>query len=107
MSARDASFEADEKLNAYVLSTGARDLDKDIQLAVPEMPDPPNKFDQRDGATGLWMTADTIWSSAGGIDDVLAYRRRADSTAVPTITVTSASGDATTAYAFSVTRATT
>ncbi len=87
VSARGSSFEADEKLYAYVLSTGARDLDKDIQLAVPELPDPPNIFDQRDGATGLWMTADTIWSSAGVIDEVLAYHRRADSMATPPIAV--------------------
>ena len=87
VSARGASLEADEKLYAYVLSTGARDVDKDIQLAVPDLPDPPNIFGQRDGATGLWMTADTIWASAALIDDVLAYHRTADTTAVPPIAV--------------------
>ena len=87
VSARGASLEADEKLYAYVLSTGARDFDKDIQLAVPDLPDPPNIFGQRDGATGLWMTADTIWASAALIDDVLAYHRTADTTAVPPIAV--------------------
>ncbi len=87
VSARGASLEADEKLYAYVLSTGARDFDKDIHLAVPDLPDPPNIFGQRDGATGLWMTADTIWASAALIDDVLAYHRTADTTAVPPIAV--------------------
>ncbi len=78
VSARGASMDADEKLYAYTLATGARDSGKDIALAVPDMPDPDKPNDQRDGATGIWMTADTIWASAGLIDDVLAYHRTAD-----------------------------
>ena len=78
VSARGALMDADEKLYAYTLATGARDSGKDIQLAVPDMPDPDKPNDQRDGATGIWMTADTIWASAGLIDDVLAYHRTAD-----------------------------
>ena len=78
VSARGASMDADERLYAYTLATGARDSGKDIALAVPDMPDPDKPNDQRDGATGIWMTADTIWASAGLIDDVLAYHRTAD-----------------------------
>ncbi len=79
VSARGASMDADERLYAYTLATGARDSGKDIALAVPDnLPDPGNPNDQRDGATGIWMTSDTIWASAGLIDDVLAYHRTAD-----------------------------
>ncbi len=64
-------------LYAYVLGTGTRVADKDIELDIPDMSDP-YLVELRDTATGIWMNDDTVWASAGRIDAVLAYHRNDD-----------------------------
>ena len=85
VSARGASMDADEKLYAYTLATGARDSGKDIQLAVPALSDPGDTSQQRGGANGVWLTEDTVWSSSNLMPAVLAYHRNADANAVPAV----------------------
>ena len=85
VSARGATMDADEKLYAYTLATGARDSGKDIQLAVPSLSGPSDTSQQRGGANGIWLTEDTVWSSSNLTPAVLAYHRKADANAVPAV----------------------
>ena len=61
------------KLYAFTLSDGSRDSDKDIDLDLPS---------GSGGATGLWMTDDTVWVSVENGFTVYAFHRK-DDTADP------------------------